>query len=308
MNFSLLADVESAFESFFSNLTSSTTFNLLFFLGIGLELFLILLFAVKSRFSYEARMRRSLDDLNRWLFRNKALDKENIKEFNKDSLLKFEKEVVGIYLSGHPLDDFIDKYKSFNLTSNMLETKENEEILEDDEINNVSYDESIKNDMKVICGGLISDVRKTVTKNGNKEMGFAKLEDLYGTIDLTVFPGPYKSLKNLLNEDTMATIKGKLNIREGEKPTVLVDEIIPWKQQKEVKDKKEKLYLKFDTTNIQLYNVITGIINSYPGNSEVLVRCCETGKAFKLNKDVSISQHLLGELLGVLDENDILIK
>lgn len=82
MNFSLLADVESAFESFFSNLTSSTTFNLLFFLGIGLELFLILLFAVKSRFSYEARMRRSLDDLNRWLFRNKALDKENIKEFN----------------------------------------------------------------------------------------------------------------------------------------------------------------------------------------------------------------------------------
>ncbi len=232
----------------------------------------------------------------------------NIKEFNKDSLLKFEKEVVGIYLSGHPLDDFIDKYKSFNLTSNMLEVKENEEILEDDEINNVSYDESIKNDMKVICGGLISDVRKTVTKNGNKEMGFAKLEDLYGTIDLTVFPGPYKSLKNLLNEDTMATIKGKLNIREGEKPTVLVDEIIPWKQQKEVKDKKEKLYLKFDTTNIQLYNVITGIINSYPGNSEVLVRCCETGKAFKLNKDVSISQHLLGELLGVLDENDILIK
>lgn len=82
MNFSLLADVESAFESFFSNLTSSTTFNLLFFLGIGLELFLILLFAVKSRFSYEARMRRSLDDLNRWLFRNKSLDKENIKEFN----------------------------------------------------------------------------------------------------------------------------------------------------------------------------------------------------------------------------------
>ena len=82
MNFSLLADVESAFESFFSNLTSSTTFNLLFFLGIGLEVFLILLFAVKSRFSYEARMRRSLDDLNRWLFKNKTLDKENIKEFN----------------------------------------------------------------------------------------------------------------------------------------------------------------------------------------------------------------------------------
>lgn len=82
MNFSLLADVESAFESFFANLTSSTTFNLIFFLGLGLELFLILLFAIKSRFSYEARMRRSLDTLNRWLFKYKTLDKDNIKEFN----------------------------------------------------------------------------------------------------------------------------------------------------------------------------------------------------------------------------------
>lgn len=82
MNFSLLADIESAFESFFSSLTSSTTFNLLFGLGLGLELFLILLFAIKSRFSYEARMRRSLDTLNRWLFKNKTIDKDNIKEFN----------------------------------------------------------------------------------------------------------------------------------------------------------------------------------------------------------------------------------
>ena len=82
MNFSLLADIESAFESFFSSLTSSTTFNILFILGICLELFFILLFAIKSRFSYEARMRRSLDTLNKWLFKYKTLDKENIKEFN----------------------------------------------------------------------------------------------------------------------------------------------------------------------------------------------------------------------------------
>ena len=82
MNYSLLADVESAFESFFASLTSSTSFNLLFFIGLGLELFFIALFVVKSRFSYEARMRRSLDGLNRWLFKYKTLDKENIKEFN----------------------------------------------------------------------------------------------------------------------------------------------------------------------------------------------------------------------------------
>ncbi len=82
MNFSLIADIESAFESFFQSLTTSTTFNILFFFGIGLELFFILLFGIMSRFSYESRMRRHLDKLNRWLFVHRSLDKENIKEFN----------------------------------------------------------------------------------------------------------------------------------------------------------------------------------------------------------------------------------
>ena len=110
----------------------------------------------------------------------------------------------------------------------------------DDEI--VSYVGDVQNDMKVVCGGIITDVRKTVTKNGNKEMGFAKLEDLLGTIDLTFFPNAYRHLKHLIVEDSMATIKGKLNLREGEKPTILVDEIIPWnnkaKQQTEKKEEK----------------------------------------------------------------------
>ena len=82
MNFSFLADIKSAFESFFVSLTSSVSFNLIFLVSLGLEVFFIGLFAILSRFSYESRMRRSLDKLNRWLFKHKNLDKENIKEFN----------------------------------------------------------------------------------------------------------------------------------------------------------------------------------------------------------------------------------
>lgn len=83
MNFSMLADIQSAFESFFASLSSSVTYNLLFFLGLGVEIFFVALFAIKSRFSYESRMRRSLDELNRWLFKHKSLDKDNIKEFTE---------------------------------------------------------------------------------------------------------------------------------------------------------------------------------------------------------------------------------
>lgn len=82
MNFSCLADIKSAFESFFVSLTSSVSYNLIFGISLGVELFFILLFAILSRFSYESRMRRALDKLNRWLFKHKNLDKENIKEFN----------------------------------------------------------------------------------------------------------------------------------------------------------------------------------------------------------------------------------
>ncbi len=82
MHFSLFADIQNAFTNFFTSLTSSVSYSLIFFIGIGLELFFIILFSVLSRFSYEGRMRRSLDQINRWLFKHKTLDKENIKEFS----------------------------------------------------------------------------------------------------------------------------------------------------------------------------------------------------------------------------------
>jgi DNA polymerase-3 subunit alpha len=239
------------------------------------------------------------------------LDYPNIKEFNKDAKLKFEKEMVGVYISGHPLDDYIDKFKDFNLTSNMLgSTSLEDNEFEDSEYAEESvYSDGLENDMRVTCGGIVTEIRKTITKNGNREMAFAKIEDLYGTIDLTIFPNNYKYLKNLLSEDSMATFKGKLNIRSGEKPTVIVEEIILWNNHtQQTENKIETLYLKFDLNDIKLYNVIVGILSSYPGKSEVIVKCISTGNAFKMNRQVSPSKHLLSELLGILPEENIVIK
>jgi DNA polymerase-3 subunit alpha len=237
------------------------------------------------------------------------LEYPNIKEFTKDAKLKFEKEVVGIYISGHPLDDYLEKFKSFNLTSEMIKPAEvdDPELAEGEE--EVLYNNELENDMKVTCGGIITEIRKTVTKNGNKEMAFVKIEDLYGTIDLTIFPNNYQRLKNSLIADSMVTIAGKLNIRDGEKPTVLVDEIIPWKTTKvQTETNTEKLYLKFDLTDMKLYNSIINILASYPGKSEVIVKCSSTGNVFKMNREVNPTKHLLIELVGLLHETDIVVK
>ena len=82
MFFSLLADIDSAIISFFTQLTAAIGFGGYLAIALGVEVFFILLFLLRSAFSYEARIKRSLDKYNNWLFKNKKLDKQNIKEFN----------------------------------------------------------------------------------------------------------------------------------------------------------------------------------------------------------------------------------
>jgi hypothetical protein len=76
----------------------------------------------------------------------------------------------------------------------------------------------------------------------------------------------------------------------------------------ETQEKREKLYLKFDLNDIKLYNSIINIISSYPGKSEVIVKCSSTGNIFKMNREVNTTKHLLIELLGILPEGDIVVK
>ena len=240
------------------------------------------------------------------------LEYPKIKEYTKDAKLKFEKEVVGIYISGNPLDEYLDKYKDISLTSNKLQPVESDEISSEDNVEDVRYSDDLQNDMKISCGGILEDCKKIITKNGNKEMGHAVIEDPYGTIDILFFPDAYRKFKQIFIDDTLVTIKGRLSLRDGEKPTVIVEEMIPWKkneQHQKVEDEPlKKLYLKFDTTNIILYNRIVSILSDYPGESEVIVRCTSTGNAFKMNKTVSISMILQTELLGVLEESNVVVK
>jgi len=81
MNFSLLASLDGTFKSFFASLTTSISYDVIFYAALAIELFIIIIFAVKSKFSYEIRMTKALDKLNRWLFRYKTITKDNVKQF-----------------------------------------------------------------------------------------------------------------------------------------------------------------------------------------------------------------------------------
>ena len=235
-----------------------------------------------------------------------TLDYPNIKEYNKDSLLKFEKEVVGIYLSGHPLNDYLDYYDNFNLTSDMMKPAENDDLENVEGGGDDAVYDQIYDGMPVTCGGIIVEKNKKLGKDG-REFAFLKLEDLYGTMEVSLFGNVFPRYKQIVNEDALVTVKGKISLRNGS-PSVNAQEIIPWKkrgEQAQVDNASSKLYLRFDTKDIDTYNKVCSSLNAYPGEAEVIIKCTSYNKAFMYNAKVDPNNYLLNELYGIIGYDNV---
>lgn len=242
----------------------------------------------------------------------------NIREYNKDALLKFEKAYVGIYLSGHPLDDYLKKYDSFNFTSDMIaDMKVDTSEMQNDDYEEGGYagdfeeeekESQVKDGQQVACGGIIVGVKKMNTKSGN--MAILTIEDINGTFDVMIFNKGYMKYRDLLMEDNLVTIRGKLSIRDGKSPVVIAEAIIPWEKKTEEEPKREnqKLYLRFNTQNEEVYNNVKKITASYPGQTQVIIKCSASNKAFSFNTKVEINNYLKNELIGLLGEENVIIK
>ncbi len=206
----------------------------------------------------------------------------NVTEYEKEQLLNFEKEVLGIYVSGHPLDEYEELLKK-NITATTLD------FVYDEETNQTK----VKDGQNVIIGGIIMSKTIKIVKN-NKTMAFITIEDLVGTIEVIIFPHDYeKNLKNI-TEERKVFIKGKVNAEE-EKPAKLICEaIIPFDTiSKEIwiqfKDKQE-----FIDNEEKLYN----ILSQYDGNDSVIVYC-KLEKAIKKmppSKNTLVNSKLISEL------------
>ena len=254
------------------------------------------------------------------------IDYPNIKEFNKDTLLKYEKEFVGIYISGHPLDDYLDKYDGFNFTSDMMPESDVDEFggedgegggysgsvtyqddSEDEDSMVADNGNSVVDGQSIIGGGIIKAVKKIMTKKGN--MAIITIEDLYGTFECMLFSKLYTKYKDLIAEDGLVTIRGKVSIRDGKAPTIIVESIQSWeKVESSVPTTEQKVYLRFDTKDLDVYYQVKNIASSYPGKTQVVIKCLSTGQVFTFNVKVEINNYLTNELIGLLGESNVVIK
>ena len=158
----------------------------------------------------------------------------DVVNFDDRTLLAMEKEMLGVYITGHPLEEYREKMSMLaTVTSRELAASAtpSEEEDEEGQINESGYSGGTSNNdtfydgQDVVICGMIAGKKNLVTKN-SKMMAFVDIEDLYGTVETVVFPNVYERCQEVLNEDNVVAMKGKLNFKEGEIPKVLADNVM----------------------------------------------------------------------------------
>ena len=143
----------------------------------------------------------------------------DIPEFELNEKLSKEKSVLGVYISGHPFEKYKDDFKDMTFNCGYLQDYQEEET-DDGEV--VRTYDNVKDGQTVTMGGIISAYKKMTTKAG-AYMAFVTVEDMYGTVECVAFPKVYEKIKHFMANDTIVTLKGKIDISAGKAPSLILD-------------------------------------------------------------------------------------
>ncbi|MCD7735948.1 MAG: DNA polymerase III subunit alpha, partial [Lachnospiraceae bacterium] len=142
----------------------------------------------------------------------------DVGEYDKEQLLSFEKEVLGIYVSGHPMERYEEKWR-----------KQISNVTTDFQLDEETNLPRVQDGARAVIGGMITNKTVKYTKN-NKTMAFLTLEDLVGTVEVVVFPSQYESYSQYLSEENKVFVRGRVNC-EDDRPSKLISERIwPFEQ------------------------------------------------------------------------------
>ncbi|MBU5668257.1 DNA polymerase III subunit alpha [Peptoniphilus sp. MSJ-1] len=203
-------------------------------------------------------------------------DLPELKDFSQKDKLDMEQEVIGMYISGHPLDPYREIIEKLNTTNT-------NEIFE-------KYRENLLGNSKVKIVGILKSKRSMITKN-NKMMAFGVLEDLYGVIELVIFPNVFSKYRDLIQEEIVLLVEGHFSESEVEDPKILVDSL---SRVKVPSDKK--LYISLSSMEDKnLFNV-KNILKEYSGNTPVVLFDERSRKGFGTDSDLWIDEKSLDEL------------
>ena len=215
----------------------------------------------------------------------------NVGEYKKETMLAFEKEVLGVYISGHPLKEYEEKWRK-TISATTLDFQPEEE----------SGRTKVRDGAKEILGGMITDKVTKSTKT-NQMMAFITLEDLVGTVEVVVFPRDYEKNREYLEVDQKVFIKGRVSEEEEKASKLICEKIIPFDQT------KKKLWLQFTDKNDWLENeqVVYSCLADSEGEEEIIIYLQNERAMKKLprNRNIKITPQVLGKLMNHFGEKRV---
>ena len=215
----------------------------------------------------------------------------DVEEYDKEMILAFEKDVLGIYLSGHPLE----RYR--NIMEKMISAKTTD--FQPDEEAGIP---KVYDGQKVIIGGMITEKTIKYTRN-NKVMAFLTVEDLLGTVEIVVFPRDYEKWQSMLNEDARVFVQGRVNA-EDDKPSKLILEKV-----RAFEDMPQELWIQFKdkAEYAEKEQELLETLKGYAGVSAVVIYLKDVNamKRLPAGYHARISDSLTGELRKKYGESNV---
>lgn len=215
----------------------------------------------------------------------------DVGEYTKENLLAFEKEVLGIYISGHPLDEYEEKWrKSISVTT--------ADFQPDEETGRTKVHDGARE----IIGGMIVDKTVKHTRT-NQMMAFLTVEDLLGTVEVVVFPRDFENNRALLETDNKVFIKGRVSEEDERASKLICEKIIPFEQM------KKELWIQFPDKAAFLENeqIVYGYLADSEGEDQVVIYCQEERAVKRLprNRNVSVTPQILSRLMNHFGEKRV---
>ena len=215
----------------------------------------------------------------------------DVGEYSKETLLAFEKEVLGIYVSGHPLEAYEEKWKK-SISATTADFQLDEE----------TGHTKVHDGAKEIIGGMITEKTIKHTKT-NQMMAFITVEDLLGTVEVVVFPRDYEKNRDYLEVDSKVFVRGRVS-EEDDKPSKMIcEKIIPFERT------KKELWIQFPdkATFLDEEQIVYGYLEDSDGDDEVMIYCAKERAVKKLpkNRNIGINEQILSRLMNHFGEKRV---
>ena len=229
-----------------------------------------------------------------------AIPIPKLNEMNKADLLALEKETMGIYISGHPMDDYRECLRNTHVVRiGSLLDEEN----------------SYTDDQIISVAGIIQNVKMKTTRN-HSAMAYVTIEDDTASLEMIAFSNVLSQYGGYLREGSPVVITGRLSLRDDKEPQIVVNRARPISDFAEGAPKEQPrsappvrqgtLYLRLPGEDGKLYPKVRSIVNMFPGDSTVVLYFADTGR--RRGARAMIAESMLRELKNVLGEGNVVVK